>query len=413
MNDKNMMEIRPATFNGWLCTDPGVISEWCDHLRGHRAPEKYRKRVKAVIEEFRQLLAHDAVVRMYIAQMIEQIPKHHTKHLIKDTDDLLDLLEAVLTRAPQFNETALVGCPMSAIVVWTMGNPAGFAAYRNEKINAMFKKLLLVWRRFLNSRDSLYVINAGKNGWKSKRAIEKIKISDYKYDKNDKHWGFKSWNDFFSRKLAKGARPIEAPHNDKVIVSACDSTLHRVTHNIKKYEPFWIKAQPYSINDMLAGAPEVDKFIGGSIYQAYLSAYNYHRWHSPVNGTIKKAYVQEGLYFSQNTAQGEDPTAQGHSEEYVAHVQTRAIIFIEADDPVIGLMCVMPIGMVEISSCQISRKIKPGYRVKKGEEIGCFQFGGSTHCLIFRPGVIKFTANVGTFYEVGQAIAIANDEAPS
>ncbi|MCE7995665.1 MAG: hypothetical protein HEP71_27045 [Roseivirga sp.] len=64
---------------------------------------------------------------------------------------------------------------------------------------------------------------------------------------------------------------------------------------------------------------------------------------------------------------------------------TRAVIFIEADNPAIGLMCVMPIGMAEVSSCQIT--VKAGDKVKKGQEIGMFHFGGSTHCLMFRKGV--------------------------
>jgi phosphatidylserine decarboxylase len=44
--------------------------------------------------------------------------------------------------------------------------------------------------------------------------------------------------------------------------------------------------------------------------------------------------------------------------------------------------------MSEVSSCVIDPKIGPGYHVAKGEEIGYFQFGGSTHCLVFRPGAI-------------------------
>jgi phosphatidylserine decarboxylase len=36
----------------------------------------------------------------------------------------------------------------------------------------------------------------------------------------------------------------------------------------------------------------------------------------------------------------------------------------------------------------IASKVKPGYHVEKGEELGYFQFGGSTHCLVFRPGAI-------------------------
>jgi phosphatidylserine decarboxylase len=106
---------------------------------------------------------------------------------------------------------------------------------------------------------------------------------------------------------------------------------------------------------------------------------------------------------------GQDPTDQDHSEGYIAHVQTRAIFFIDADDPGIGLVCVMPIGMVEISSCIIADQIKPGKRIEKGEEIGYFQFGGSTHCVIFRPGVIKeFKATQEMSVKFGQTIAIAN-----
>ncbi len=64
---------------------------------------------------------------------------------------------------------------------------------------------------------------------------------------------------------------------------------------------------------------------------------------------------------------------------------TRALIFIEADNPKIGLMCVVPAGMAEVSSCQIT--VKEGQRVEKGEQLGMFHFGGSTHCLVFRKEV--------------------------
>ena len=69
----------------------------------------------------------------------------------------------------------------------------------------------------------------------------------------------------------------------------------------------------------------------------------------------------------------------------------------------------MPIGMAEVSSCVLLDNIKAGYKVKKGEELGYFQYGGSTHCLIFRPGVIKeFKVQEGKDVKMGQAIAIAN-----
>ena len=41
--------------------------------------------------------------------------------------------------------------------------------------------------------------------------------------------------------------------------------------------------------------------------------------------------------------------------------------------------------MAEVSSCQIT--VYEGQQVKKGDELGMFHFGGSTHCLIFGPDV--------------------------
>jgi phosphatidylserine decarboxylase len=48
-------------------------------------------------------------------------------------------------------------------------------------------------------------------------------------------------------------------------------------------------------------------------------------------------------------------------------------------------MCLIAVGMAEVSGCQITAY--EGQRVRKGDQIGMFHFGGSTHCLLFRPGV--------------------------
>ena len=61
---------------------------------------------------------------------------------------------------------------------------------------------------------------------------------------------------------------------------------------------------------------------------------------------------------------------------------------VYCDAPAIGLVCAMFVGMVEVSSCVIHPDIRTGHRVKKGDELGYFQYGGSTYCLIFRPGAI-------------------------
>ena len=387
----------------WITHDRTTIDQWFNKLD----KEKKIKENK-VITDFRRMIVKNPIERMYLTEMIEQIPKgkKYDTSRLKNIDHMLCLLNVVLTKAPEYNETLLVGTPFSAVLIWTMGTPAGFCAYRNEKINNMLKKLLKEWCKFLNSKKSLYVLNDGPNGWMSKHAMKKLHMENYQYKPNEKYWGFKSWNDFFTRKLAKGVRPITAPNNDKIIVSACDSTIYKIGKNIQLFSKFWIKNQPYSLMDMLDNNEKyATKFKGGIVYQAFLNPFNYHRWHSPISGTIEKVYIKEGLYFSQVEAIGENETDQNKSEGYLTEVQTRAIIIIKADNKKIGHVCVMPIGMVEISSCMINKKIKVGYHVKKGDELGYFQFGGSTHCLIFEPGVIKKFARTRGFVKVGEKLA--------
>jgi phosphatidylserine decarboxylase len=208
---------------------------------------------------------------------------------------------------------------------------------------------------------------------------------DFICDPKAPHHGFKSWDDFFTRQFRPGVRPIAAPEDDKVIVNACESAPYRLAHDVRAHDRFWVKAQPYSLLHMLANDPLAPSFVGGTVYQAFLSALSYHRWHSPVSGRIVKTYVQPGTYYSETPAEGFDPSGPNESQGYITAVATRAMIFIEADNPAIGLMCFMPVGMAEVSTCQIT--VYEGQHVKKGDQLGMFHFGGSTHCLFFRPEV--------------------------
>jgi len=396
---------RLALWGEWLPEDLDALERWRVELFDKVESAGPDQPLHPVIREFQQLIGHDPVARMYMTQMIAQIPERYRAHHPKDIPQLLRQLNAVLTLAPDYNQTALVGTPFSAVLIWTMGTPAGFAAYRHPPINAMFRKLLAVWTTFLNSEASRYVINDSPTGWQSEAAQKQLVMKDYKHDPAAPFWGFSSWNAFFSREVKDGARPVHGKDDPKAIVAACDSTLYRISREAMPQSRFWIKQQPYSLADML-NDEFVDTFAGGDVYQAFLSPFNYHRWHSPVAGTIRKAYVKQGLYFSQATSEGEDPTDQDHSEGYITHVQTRALIFIDCADPAIGLVCVMPVGMVEISSCVLNAKVQPGARVEKGQELGFFQFGGSTHCVIFRPGVIKEFSS-SPVVQAGQVIATA------
>ena len=49
-------------------------------------------------------------------------------------------------------------------------------------------------------------------------------------------------------------------------------------------------------------------------------------------------------------------------------------------------MCFMAVGMAEVARCDVT--VQEGQTLKKGDQLGMFRFGGSTHCLIFRPETI-------------------------
>jgi phosphatidylserine decarboxylase len=376
---------------GWLPQEHDDLESW---LAAHRERVEARGEqivLHPVLSEFQELIDSDPVVRMYMNQMIAQVPntKRYSKRHLESVEQMMRLINEVLTMAPEFGpQSTMVATPLGAILDWTMGTPAGFAAFRDPRINAMLKKILTVWCEFLSSSDSLYVLNESPSGWKSAEAQRTVGMEQYEHDPQEEHWGFSSWNDFFTRRFKDGERPVASPGDDKVIVSACESTPYGISMDVKRQDRFWIKSQPYSLADMLANDDSVDEFVGGTVYQAFLSATNYHRWHSPVGGKIVRAFLQEGTYYSEADSEGKDAVEPTNSQSYLAHVAARAIILIEADDPVIGLMAFVPVGMSEVSSCKLASKVKPGYHVEKGEELGYFQFGGSTHCLVFRPGAI-------------------------
>ncbi|NYI40362.1 phosphatidylserine decarboxylase family protein [Demequina lutea] len=375
---------------GWLPEKQDDLEDWIEGHRERVEAQRENVQLHPVILEFQDLIARDPVVRLYMTEMIKQVPKSkpYRKRHLTSVDQMLLLINEILTTAPEFSDGGMITTPLTALLDWTMGTEAGFAAHRDPRIVAMFRKVLDAWCVFLTSEESLYVLNDSPSGWMSEKAREVVGMDDYEYDPLAAHWGFTSWNDFFARRLTATSRPVADREDDKVIVSACESTPCKISSDVQRQSRFWVKNQPYSLDDLLARDESVDQFVGGTVYQAFLSALNYHRWHAPVAGTIVRAYLRDGTYFSEADSEGVEAVDPTLSQSYLAHVAARAIILIKADDPVIGLMAMIPVGMVEVSSCVIDPEIVPGYHVNKGDELGYFQFGGSTACLVFRPGVI-------------------------
>ncbi|KAJ8472802.1 hypothetical protein ONZ45_g16523 [Pleurotus djamor] len=320
--------------------------------------------------------------------MFTQIPDGHENDPVGGTQvtdymTMLNLFNTVIGEAPEWHHdpnnpqaNILVGVPINALLDWPMGTQAGYTT----------------------SYPSTSVLTDADNGWfgPSARTVMPDFVTTFVCDLDDPtgHMGFKSWDQFFTRVFQDGQREI-LPHlldNDDVVFSACESAVYRISHNVQFRDQFWLKGQPYSLTHMLNNDPLAAHFTGGTIFQAYLSSTKYHRWHSPVDGYVVKTVQVPGTYFAEsptesfedteNNGHGTDPAGPNLSQAFITPMATRALIFLRAKNPQIGLMCFIGVGMVEVSTCEMT--VREGVYVTKGQEIGMFHFGGSTHCLVFR-----------------------------
>jgi len=266
-----------------------------------------------------------------------------------------------------------------------MGTPAGFTMFTNVRVNAQIKKMLDVWAAFLTSPESCYVLNSSDSGWFGPQAQARMPdfIQTFICNPEEEYWGFTSWDKFFTRFFRPDVRKVYLPDDNRIVNSACESTVYNIARGVKERDSFWLKGQPYSLLHMLNNDEFAPQFIGGTVFQAFLSVFSYHRWHSPINGRIVKTVLVPGTYYAEALSMGFDPSGPNLSQAFVTAVATRALIFIESPNPSIGLMCFIAVGMSEVSSCELS--VWPGDIVKKGDELGTFHLGGSTYCLVFRP----------------------------
>lgn len=384
----------PYRVGKWLPSDRRHLNVWLAQLK--QDAEQDLAPLHPTIQDLKTLIETDSEVYMFFHQMFEELPNDPYYHKdptgapqVRDYETMLMMMNYVLTRAPEFNTSGLVGFPINAILDWPMGTRGGFAAFLNDKVNAKLKAILNAWGDFLKTPASAKVLSTDDNGWfgPAARAAMPNFAKEFVCDPAKEHCGFTSWDDFFTRVFRDGVRPVASPDNGAVIVNACESAPYQIAANVRAIDKFWMKGQPYSLSHMFNNAPVHKEFVDGTIYQAFLSALSYHRWHSPVSGTIVETGMIDGSYYSETPAVFFDSSAPNESQGYITEVAARGYVIIDADNPKIGRMGFLAVGMAEVSTCAIDPKVKKGYHVTKGEEIGMFHFGGSTHCLFFRPGV--------------------------
>jgi phosphatidylserine decarboxylase len=87
---------------------------------------------------------------------------------------------------------------------------------------------------------------------------------------------FKTFNEFFYRKLKPGSRPPDSPEDPTVAVSPADSRMIAF-ESISEATRIWIKGVEFSLKKLLGGSPSASDYEGGSLAVFRLAPQDYHR----------------------------------------------------------------------------------------------------------------------------------------
>lgn len=204
---------------------------------------------------------------------------------------------------------------------------------------------------------------------------------------------FKSFNEFFTRGLKPGVRPLtDASH---AVASPADGVVSQAG-DILEGEIFQAKGKRFTATALLGGDEERAKpFHNGVFTTIYLSPKDYHRLHMPLTGTLTEMVHVPGRLFSVNASTTEAvPNLFARNERVCCLFDTKA-----------GPMALVLVGAIFVSSIEtvwhgvvtpptISTARSWRYQdnaptLKIGEEMGRFNMG-STIIVLFGKDKVRW-----------------------
>jgi phosphatidylserine decarboxylase len=135
-----------------------------------------------------------------------------------------------------------------------------------------------------------------------KNALIRLFVRGFRPDMSDavetEPTAYPTFNDFFTRALRPGTRPVDP--DPRAIVSPVDGTVSEAG-SLTADRLLQAKGHQYTLRALLAGNPAWERtFAGGSFATIYLAPYNYHRIHMPLAGELRECFYVPGRLFSVN-----------------------------------------------------------------------------------------------------------------
>ncbi|WP_110688012.1 archaetidylserine decarboxylase [Salinicola aestuarinus] len=211
------------------------------------------------------------------------------------------------------------------------------------------------------------------------------------------------FNDFFTRALKPGARPLGSG-----LLSPADGTLSRFGR-IEGDTLIQAKGQYYSLETLLGGDYErATPFRNGSFATVYLSPKDYHRVHMPMTGTLREMVYVPGRLFSVNQA------TASHVPGLFARNERLVCLFDTEHGPLamvlVGAMIVAAIetvwaGQITPLSGQVqTTRFDEPVVIEKGQEMGRFKLGSTVVMCLGRDTAFSDFDPSGTPVRMGQSL---------
>jgi phosphatidylserine decarboxylase len=222
---------------------------------------------------------------------------------------------------------------------------------------------------------------------------------------------YASFNEFFTRALRPGTRPVDA--DPRAIVSPVDGTVSEAGR-LTADRLLQAKGHEYSLRALLAGRPAWERsFAGGTFATIYLAPYNYHRIHMPLAGELRESFYVPGRLFSVNRTTAQlVPGLFAINERVVCGFDSAGmpwgLVLVGALN--VGSMATVWHGDVtprrhrEVTALPVTDVLAPT-ALDKAAEMGRFNMG-STVILLFPPGAVEWQPSLaaGRVLRMGERI---------
>lgn len=251
---------------------------------------------------------------------------------------------------------------------WTYGHPLGAIS-----LNAFVKRpFFSAWygRRMSSARSAARV-----EPFIAKYGLDPSEFADAPES-------FRSFNEFFYRKLKPAARPIDA--DETSVVFPADGR-HLGFERASAIEGVFVKGQKFDLAALLGDAGLAARYADGTLVLSRLCPVDYHRFHFPAAGTPGETRLIDGPLFSVS------PIALRKRLSYLWTNKRTITPLLTAR---FGTVLLLEIGATCVGT--IRQTFTPGKPVEKGAEKGYFAFGGSSTITLFEPGAVKLEEDLAT-----------------